>query len=722
MEQGGEKMQVNQLLATAVTQPGSTGNTANKTGNTSSKSDFMKLMAQLTGGSDNDTGALQDDASPVDSSNGSSPQELVSGSSKHKAAKKVEDNQQQAQSAIQSDQSDPNSQLLQLAQLVVKMNDDLNAAAASKEPAALDAQTLQALNLLIKVAQDLVTANAAANKQPQQLQNIETDDTPAKIPETQANANEQKPAALPANTVLQQAADQTMQTAVSQDTDTAGTGSVKAIVKEPGAGDAGQNISGQDVLTQPQASSVYGVQTAQMKSLNDGGLQRLFAQLHVTELQSDVSDGSKAEPQQGSVSQLGSAGGDQPMDIRSSETPQTAQVLLSVKALCESAPDEVNTVLKAAQSNLQDDSQKMDASKLLDLLSSANLKAEPKLENQNDAATSGVNQTNSMQGKIAQNIFNLAYNLNSSGTVSEPLNNTVSQTNSETDPQGNTTAQSAAVIPQVGQPVTAAQTDAAQQAPSMVHVLTPFQFKVSDRNAAAETKTDKKSGDIQTAAPQNGLKLTQDDAFKQVLGVTGKAQGDTANSDNSDPANITKSKTAGDMNVNAAGNVQAFTVNTVESPNQTQAQSLVHQTSNAVAQAVHSNLSNFKVHLSPEEMGGITIKMVSKNGTMSIQIIADNPRTGQLLSGSIGDLNTSIGQHGITVGKSEILSTGSNSNFFSTGDFSGSKQQTGQQAEQQTGQYKHSEKSAWKTGTAIADEQISLSIPQVSVRSYDFMA
>jgi flagellar hook-length control protein FliK len=269
----------------------------------------------------------------------------------------------------------------------------------------------------------------------------------------------------------------------------------------------------------------------------------------------------------------------------------------------------------------------------------------------------------------------------------------------------------------------------------MVSSITPFQFKINNQVTASVLKTDDKSENTQNGKTQNVLKPTQDETFKHILSATDKNQSDPAKSNNKGTETGTQNKTENDVNVNGTGNIQAFAASTTQSSDHSQAQSVVRQTSNAISQAVNTNRSNFNVHLSPQDLGGITVKMVSKNGTMSIQIIADNPHTGQLLSSSIADLNSAIGQHGITVGKSEILNTGSNSssnnnsnsnnsNFLSTGDFSGHRQQSGQQqTQQQPQQLKQSESAAaWNTQTQAADKQVKIVIPQVLARSYDMTA
>lgn len=111
------------------------------------------------------------------------------------------------------------------------------------------------------------------------------------------------------------------------------------------------------------------------------------------------------------------------------------------------------------------------------------------------------------------------------------------------------------------------------------------------------------------------------------------------------------------------------------------ASGIVNQTAQAVEQAVKSGRKQMQVHLSPETLGGITIKMISQNGALSIQITADNPETGKLLAGNMNDLNSSIQQQGIHVDSTEIFHTSSGGYDSTSGSFNQSRNQ--QQNEKQ---------------------------------------
>jgi flagellar hook-length control protein FliK len=367
-------------------------------------------------------------------------------------------------------------------------------------------------------------------------------------------------------------------------------------------------------------------------------LQNLFEQLNVITIQSSESNKT---PQ---ITQL------------NIETP--AQAFKTIKTLCETAPMEVNSILKAAQENTNGSNQNLSVSDVLSLL------------NSNDVKDTQVYKF----------------------YLQPPLNSM-------------------------------AQTNILQQSLPMAGSITPFQLKIYDQNGNIDTKTEKQTDASQSGKSVDGLKLSHYEAFTPIQAVSENDQGNAVKTNNQNYDTVIQDKSINAVNVNAFSNVQAFTLNANDSSDNSQAKSIVKQTTNAIVDLASKNQSDFKLHLSPEDLGGITIKMVSRNGTISIQIIADNPRTGQLLSSSIGDLNSAISQHGIILGKSEILHTGNNTSF-STGDFSGQRQQTGQQQSQQHfEQYKQSESpKPWSPIMEDTELQANIIIPQSITVNYDNVA
>lgn len=115
---------------------------------------------------------------------------------------------------------------------------------------------------------------------------------------------------------------------------------------------------------------------------------------------------------------------------------------------------------------------------------------------------------------------------------------------------------------------------------------------------------------------------------------------------------------------------------------QTEKANAANQVANAAKQAVDSGYSEIRLHLSPEDLGGINIKIVSQNGSLTLQITADNSSTGQLLQSSMHELTQSMQNQGLTLGKSEVMYSSDNSFGASMG------QQQQQQTDSQNQSFK----------------------------------
>ncbi|HEX2937563.1 MAG TPA: flagellar hook-length control protein FliK [Ruminiclostridium sp.] len=101
-----------------------------------------------------------------------------------------------------------------------------------------------------------------------------------------------------------------------------------------------------------------------------------------------------------------------------------------------------------------------------------------------------------------------------------------------------------------------------------------------------------------------------------------------------------------------------------------------NQVADAVKQAVDNGRNEVRIHLSPEDLGGISVKIISQGGSLSLQITADNQHTGQLLASGMHELQKSLQDNGITMNKAEVSYTG-------LGGFSASTSQQQQQQQQQ---------------------------------------
>lgn len=105
-----------------------------------------------------------------------------------------------------------------------------------------------------------------------------------------------------------------------------------------------------------------------------------------------------------------------------------------------------------------------------------------------------------------------------------------------------------------------------------------------------------------------------------------------------------------------------------------------NQISDAVRQAADTGRTEVKIHLNPEELGPISIKIVSQNGVFSVQISADNRSTSQLIASSMHELTQSMQDRGITMDKAEV-------------NYAGSTLDTSAQNQQQSSQYQGNQQS-----------------------------
>ena len=759
-------MQVSQLPIQLVTKTNAKSNVGIGNSKSTDKSDFLKLVEQLigTGNCDNSLPLQNSDlqAGTNKDINANTLPLLSTDSGKQVQTVPSQIMQTSTSSVLSTAIQEPlvrdssMPKLLQIAKLIINLQQATKDNSDTKVDL-LDEKSLKILDILSQAAKQLLKSSGVTDAQPQQTQKATQDKIDEKI---NIDTNQQQISMQPIissliqlNTPLMQSNDMTKsntQTEAIPQTNTqsistgfSSSNDVQNLITQPNLinlkSDEFKGIAKdtrpQEAVVQPQpqimAQAIQGekaknnntsidakqefstvkfnsnskfiandLASNQLPQSND--LQKLFEELNVKSIQSSESN---------KVPQT------QPLDIKSS-----TQALKTIKTLCEKAPVEVNSIIKAAQTNTKDSQQNITVSDVLSLLNSNDVK-----ETQGNKFDMQPTDPKifKMPSSLAQNMSNLSYNLNSSVHSNELAKNTVMQTGDKAILSSSIDSQNISQQSQNLQPVlnTVVQTNVTEQSLPLVSSITPFQLKFNDKNEIVKTKAEKQADISQSGKLTDILKLSPDDPFYNVQAVYEKNQSNAVktNSQNSDPAIQDTNKNA--TSVYGLNNVQAFTLNTTDNPDDLQAKSIVKQTTNAIVDSISKNQSDFKLHLSPEDLGGITIKMVSKNGAISIQIIADNPRTGQLLSGSIGDLNTAIGQHGITLGKSEILHTGYNTNF-STGDFSQQKQQTGQQqSQQQFKQYKQTERSnSWSPIMEGTDFQANIIIPQSVTAIYDNVA
>ncbi|ADU28066.1 flagellar hook-length control protein FliK [Ethanoligenens harbinense] len=99
------------------------------------------------------------------------------------------------------------------------------------------------------------------------------------------------------------------------------------------------------------------------------------------------------------------------------------------------------------------------------------------------------------------------------------------------------------------------------------------------------------------------------------------------------------------------------------------------QVADAVKTAFAAQRSELRVRLSPEDLGGITIKLVSQGGALTVSIVADSHHTGQMLAAGLESLKGAMQSSGVPVEKAVVSYTQPDA--------------TGQNAYQQSGQNPH---------------------------------
>ena len=101
---------------------------------------------------------------------------------------------------------------------------------------------------------------------------------------------------------------------------------------------------------------------------------------------------------------------------------------------------------------------------------------------------------------------------------------------------------------------------------------------------------------------------------------------------------------------------------------------IARQLSDACRSAADQGTSEIRVHLSPEDLGGINIRIVSQNGVLSLQISADSRHTGEMLQSNLTELNRSMSDNGVNMNKVEVYYSHSGAFDASAGSFGGRQQ------------------------------------------------
>lgn len=210
---------------------------------------------------------------------------------------------------------------------------------------------------------------------------------------------------------------------------------------------------------------------------------------------------------------------------------------------------------------------------------------------------------------------------------------------------------------------------------------------VSSGQTAAESAADIQAGakttDIKAFADESdkdGTSFKVQDTSQQTLEVkitpskqdksqqTALSAKDLAETDNGNEDTLNNNTDIND-NFNIALTQQSR-IESSDSVDQTLKADTANQVADAVKQAYDNGRSEIRLHLSPEDLGGINIRLISQGGVLTLRITADNQHTGQLLASGMHELTQSLQNLGITMDKAEVSYTG-----FSGFDSTASQQQ-----------------------------------------------
>lgn len=70
------------------------------------------------------------------------------------------------------------------------------------------------------------------------------------------------------------------------------------------------------------------------------------------------------------------------------------------------------------------------------------------------------------------------------------------------------------------------------------------------------------------------------------------------------------------------------------------AQPVFHQVANAISENMKNGKQEFQVDLYPQSLGKVTVKLVSENGLLTVELAASNPKTQSLLLSNSGDIRS----------------------------------------------------------------------------------
>ncbi|HEX3026310.1 MAG TPA: flagellar hook-length control protein FliK [Clostridia bacterium] len=178
-------------------------------------------------------------------------------------------------------------------------------------------------------------------------------------------------------------------------------------------------------------------------------------------------------------------------------------------------------------------------------------------------------------------------------------------------------------------------------------------LRETPEQAVGTMKDSTQTSDISIAAL--GTKSAPDSAASSAAKTTtGGKEDSTSQGQNGTTGGQNQDQSSGILAQTTVSSATPFELN-VGDKVKTEAASVANQLSRAVDDAVQSDRSEIRFHLSPEDLGGISIKIVSQSGSLSLQITAENHHTGSLIASNMGELNKAIADRGINMNKAEVM-------------------------------------------------------------------
>lgn len=228
-------------------------------------------------------------------------------------------------------------------------------------------------------------------------------------------------------------------------------------------------------------------------------------------------------------------------------------------------------------------------------------------------------------------------------------------------PTGQSTGIHFASVPQGAQPQASGAAPESNPAGPSAQAVAAIQTDTGAVNTAIVTDTGKGRAGTQTGAESAAVSVS--DSVKPVQAAQAAAKA-SAGSTAKEDGGKQQDKTDGASVIHLYSHQTAQTAVTETGVTQkVDTADIARQIGDACKTAADTGKSEIRIHLSPEELGGINIKIVSQNGALSVQISADSRHTGEMLAQSMGDLNRSMSDHGVGMNKVEIL-------YAQTGSFS----------------------------------------------------